>query len=241
MTRTSSRHVRPSKKTRTHHYRPRTINISELRTKQVTEPPRVISATVTRTSSRHVRPSKKTRTDHYRPRTINISELRTKPVTDPPRVMYVTSPFYEQMEYGEKTVEARPNYPCLKEIVPGTVVEFKNRSSGCSFLARITSRSVHHDFATMLRKETIQSCLPDHDPENSQRAVNTYQSFRHDTCKFIARRHGVVSFRFTLCFTENNVSRKHISEGWGEYDKNSLCSIFEAVERRYPRFVYELT
>ena len=91
---------------------------------------------MTRTSSRHGRTSKKTRTHHYRPRKINISELRRKPATDPPRVIYVTSPFYEQMEYGEKTVEARPNYPCLKDIVPGTVVEFKNRSSGCSFLVR---------------------------------------------------------------------------------------------------------
>ena len=177
---------------------------------------------MTRTSTRHVRPSKKTRTHHYRPRVIKISELRTKPVTDSPRVIYVTSPFYEQLEYGEKTVEARPNYPSLKDIVPGTVVEFKNRFSGCSFLVRITSRRVHHDFATMLRKETIQACLPDHDPEDLQRAVNTYHSFRHGTYKFIARRHGVVSFRFTLCFTENNLSKKDTTEGWGEYDKNSL-------------------
>ena len=184
---------------------------------------------MTRTSSRHVRPSKKTRTLHYRPRRINISELRTKPVTDPPRVMYVTSPFYEQMEYGEKTVEARPNYPSLKDIVPGTVVEFKNRSSGCSFLVRITSRRVHHDFATMLRKETIQACLPDHDPEDLQRAVNTYHSFRNGTYKFIARRHGVVSLRFTL--VDNQPVKHHKPVGWGEYDRNSLCSIFETVEK----------
>ena len=187
---------------------------------------------MTRTSSRHVRPSKKSRTHHYRPRRIKMTDLRTKPVTAPPRVIYVTSPFYEQMEYGEKTVEARPNYPCLMDIVPGDVVEFKNRSTDRSFLARITSRRVHRDFATMLRKESISACLPDHDPEDLQRAVNTYHSFRHDTYKFIARKHGVVSFRFTLCFTENNKSKRDTSDdGCGGYNAKSLCSIFEYIDR----------
>lgn len=155
----------------------------------------------------------------------------------PPRVIYVTSPFYEQMEYGEKTVEARPNYPSLKDIVPGTVVEFKNRYSGNSFRARITTRRVHHDFASMLRRETIQSCLPDHDPEDLQRAVNTYHSFKQDTYRFIAQKHGVVSFRFTLCFTETK--RDAVDEGSEEeYDKNSLCSIFETFERRRFKRIY---
>ena len=158
-------------------------------------------------------------------------------MTSDPPVIYVTSTFYEQMEYGEKTVESRPNYPSLKNIVPGTVVEFRNRSSGCSFLARITSRRVHHDFASMLRKESIQSCLPHHDPDDLQSAVNTYHSFRDDTYKFIARKHGVVSFRFKLSFTESNLSGKDTSD-WGEYDKNSLCSIFEAVKRRKNRYKY---
>ena len=118
------------------------------------------------------------------------------------------------------------------DIIPGTVVQFKNRSTDCSFLARISSRSVHRDFVTMLRKETIAACLPDHDPEDLQRAVNTYHSFRHDTYKFIARKHGVVSFRFTLCFTENKISQEDtLDDGWGEWDKNSLCSIFEHVKR----------
>ena len=72
------------------------------------------SASMTRTSSRHVRPSKKSRTHHYRPRRVKMTDLRTKPVTTPPREIYVTSPFYEQMEYGEKTVEARPNYKLPK-------------------------------------------------------------------------------------------------------------------------------
>jgi len=190
------------------------------------------SASMTRTSSRHVRLSKKSRTHHYRPRRINIADLREKTVTAPPRVIYVTNPFYEQMEYGEKTVEARPNYRCLTDIVPGTVVEFKNRSTDCSFLARISSRRVHRDFATMLRKESISACLPDHDPEDLQRAVNTYHSFRHGTYKYIARKHGVVSFRFTLCFTENNNdSKRDTSEECGGYDKNSLCSIFEYIDR----------
>ena len=165
------------------------------------------SASMTRTSVGQVRPWKKTRKHHYRPKRINISELRrSKPVSLPPRVIYVTSPFYEQMEYGEKTVEARPNYPSLKDIVPGTVVEFKNRYSGNSFRARITTRRVHHDFASMLRRETIQSCLPDHDPEDLQRAVNTYHSFKQDTYRFIAQKHGEsvseVHRAFDICRTD---------------------------------------
>ena len=188
---------------------------------------------MTRTSTRHVKWYKKSRKHYYHPKTINIADFRRrKTVTAPPRVIYVTSPFYEQMEYGEKTVEARPNYPSLSDIVPGTVVEFKNRSTDCSFLARITSRRVHRDFVTMLRKETIQACLPHHDPEDLQRAVNTYHSFRNETYKFIARKHGVVSFRFTLCFTEKNSSKEEdTAEGYGGYDKNSLCSIFDYIKR----------
>ena len=144
-------------------------------------------------------------------------------------------------------MEARPNYPCLRDIVPGTVVEFKNRATDCSFLARITTRRVHRDFATMLWKETIQTCLPDHDPEDLQRAVNTYHSFRHDTYKFITRKHGDVSLRFTLCFTENKLSRQEdTTEECGGYDKNSLCSIFEyinrqAFKRKYDRYKIILT
>ena len=191
---------------------------------------------MTRTSVRHPRPSKKTITHRYRPKLINIQELRrTQPEEAVPRVIYVMNPFYEQMECGDKTVEARPNYPCLRDVQVGTVVEFRNRYSGSSFLAKITSRRVHRDFQTMLRKETIQACLPDHDPEDLQRAVNTYHSFRHDTYKYIASKHGVVSFRFTQCCTENKISKEDTSEdtsdGWGEYDKNSLCSIFEHVKR----------
>ena len=186
---------------------------------------------MTKTSTGHVRRAKQMRQHHYRPRRINLADLRTKPVAAPPRVIYVTSPFYEQMEYGEKTVEARPNYPSLRDIVPGTVVEFTNRSTQCSFRARISSRRPHRDFATMLRKETIQACLPDHDPEDLQRAVNTYHAFRNNTYKFIARKHGVVSFRFTLCFAENKCPKQDTSEGCGEYDKNSLCSIFDYIKR----------
>ena len=188
---------------------------------------------MTRTSVRHPRPLKKTKTHRYRPKVVNIQDLRKQPEEVPPhRVIYVTSPFFEQMECGEKTVEARPNYPCLRDVTPGTIVEFSNRSSGTSFLAKITSRRVHRNFATMLRQETIQACLPDHDPTDLQRAVNTYHSFRHGTYKFIAGKHGVVSFRFT--HVENKLSKKD-DMGWGEYDKNSLCSIFGAVARRYPK------
>ena len=111
-------------------------------------------------------------------------------------------------------------------------MEFHDRFSGNSFITKITSRRVHRTFHLMSRKETIQTCLPDHDPEDLQRAVNTYHSFRHGTYKYIARQHGVVSFRFT--HVDDNLSKKD-DTGWGEYNKNSLCSIFGAVARRYPR------
>ena len=169
---------------------------------------------------------------HYRPKKVNIKELMTQTQRDtvpPPRVIHVQTRFYEQMASGQKTVESRPNYPCFRDLVPGTVVEFSNRFSGESFLAKITRRRISRDFATMLRKETIQSCLPDHDPEDLQRAVNTYHSFRNGTYKFIARRHGVVSLRFTL--VDNQPVKHHKSVEWGEYDRNSLCSIFETVEK----------
>ena len=100
------------------------------------------------------------------------------------------------MGCGVKKVEVRPNYPSLRDLVPGTAVEFANRFSGRSFLATITSRRVHRDFATMLRKESIKDCLPDRDPYDLQRAVNVYHSFRHETYNFIGHKHGVVSLRF---------------------------------------------
>ena len=62
-----------------------------------------------------------------------------------------------------------------------------------------------------------------------QRAVNVYHSFRNDTYKYIARNHhALVSFRFT--HVETNVSKKDHS-GWGEYNKNSLCSIRSSREK----------
>ena len=193
---------------------------------------------MTKTSTGHVRRAKQMRQHHYRPRRINIADLRTKPVAAPPRVIYVTSPFYEQMEYGEKTVEARPNYPWLRDIVPGTVVEFTNRSTQCSFHARISSRRHHHDFATMIQKETIKAWLPDPRAQiTTQRICSVpWTRIMHsetigNTYKFISRKHGVVSFRFTLCFAENKCPKQDTSEGCGEYDKNSLCSIFDYIKR----------
>ena len=113
----------------------------------------------------------------------------------------------------------------------GTLVEFSNRFSGRSFLATITSRRVHRDFATMLRKETIKDCLPDRDPYDLQRAVNVYHSFREKTYKFIAKKHGVVSFRFEHVEPPVQPKRPCIHDR-SEYDRNSLCSIFEYVERK---------
>ena len=184
---------------------------------------------MTMTSTSRPRPSKKQR---YRPQRVNLRDLRPEPKAVPPRVIYVQNPFYEQMESGSKTVEARPNYPCLRDLVPGTLVEFSNRFSGRSFLATITSRRVHRDFATMLRKESIKDCLPDRDPYDLQRAVNVYHSFRHETYKFIARKHGVVSFRFEHVEPVQPKRTTACIHDRGDYDRNSLCSIFEYVERK---------
>ena len=193
---------------------------------------------MTRTTDNRPRPSKKKH--HYRPQIVNLRELRrpeTPTVT--PRKIYVHNPYYEQMECGIKTVEARPNYPCLRDLVPGTLVEFSNAYSGRSFLATITSRRVHRDFATMLRKESIKDCLPDQDPDDLQRAVNVYHSFRHETYKFIARKHGVVSVRFEHV-EPVQTKRSCIIHDRSEYDRNSLCSIFEYVERTRRERKYEL-
>ena len=189
---------------------------------------------MTRTSSvRRTRPSKNKH--RYRPQRVNLRELREpEPPTVAPRIIYVQNPYYEQMECGAKTVEARPNYPCLRDLVPGTVVEFSNSYSGRSFLATITTRRVHRDFATMLRYESIKDCLPDRDPHDLQRAVNVHHSFRHDTYKFIARKHGVVSLRFEHVHPVEPKRRTtpHSIHKRDEYDRNSLCSIFDYVERK---------
>ena len=89
----------------------------------------------------------------------------------------------------------------------------------------------------MLRKETIHDCLPDHDPDDLQRAVNTYHSFRQETYKFIAKKHGVLSLRFTIIDPDHTLlsQQQRTSHDTAdiimEYDRNSLCSIFEAVDR----------
>ena len=150
---------------------------------------------MTRTSVGRTRTSKKKR--HYLPKTVNLRDVRHRRDSKvPPRVIYVQNPYFELMRSGRKTVEARPNYPCLRDLVPGTLVQFSNRFTAKSFLATITTRRVHRDFATMLRVESIEACLPDRDPNDLQRAVNVYHSFRNNTYKYIARTHGVVSFRF---------------------------------------------
>ena len=195
---------------------------------------------MTRTSVRRARPVQKKH--HYRPQRVNLRDLvRPKPQTVAPRIICVQNPYYEQMESGTKTVEARPNYPCLRDLVPGTRVEFSNRYSGRSFLATITTRRVHRDFATMLRAETIKDCLPDRDPHDLQRAVNVYHGFRHGTYKFIARQHGVVALRFEHVEPlqhKPNRTTPHSVHKRDEYDRNSLCAIFDYVQRKGREFKY---
>ena len=193
---------------------------------------------MTRTpTNRRQRPSKQ----HYRPQVVNLREMRPTPKVVPPREIYVQNPYYEQMESGSKTVEARPNYPCLQDLVPGTLVKFSNRMLGRSFLATITNRRVHRDFATMLRAETIKDCLPDRDPCDLQRAVNVYHSFRHGTYPFIAKKHGVVSLRFDHVDPIKPVikpKRAPCTHDRREYKRNSLCAIFEYVNRKRRERLY---
>ena len=195
---------------------------------------------MTKNSVRHARPAKKAH--RYRPQTVNLRDLvKPKPRTDTPRIMYVQNPYYEQMESGTKTVEARPNYPCLRDLVPGTLVQFSNRYSGRSFLATITTRRVFRNFATMLRAETIKDCLPDRDPSDLQRAVNVYHGFRNETYKFIARKHGVVSLRFKHVEPVKHRPKRtalHSVHNRDEYDRNSLCAIFDYVQRKAREFKY---
>ena len=187
---------------------------------------------MTKTST--TRPRVSSKKHHYRPQRVNLHDLRPKPKTVPPRVVYVQNPDYDQMECGSKKVEARPNYPCLQDLVPGTLVKFSNRFSGRSFLATITGRRVHRDFTTMLRVETIKDCLPDRDPHDLQRAVNVYHSFRDNTYRFIAKKHKVVALRFEHVepVTPVTSERTPIRYDRSEYKRNSLCAIFEYVEKK---------
>ena len=184
---------------------------------------------MTRTSTKHPRPSK-TRNHRYRPKVVSLSELRTKSMTDPPRVIHVQSPFYDQLLLGEKLVEARPYYPSFQDLLPGQLVEFSHRYSGSSFVVRITRKRIHRNFAVMLRQEGIRSCLPHHDPDDLQRAVNTYRSFRNGTYKLFERKYGVMALRFTHV-EDDTLKNDKCDWGQVQYDKNSLCSIFDTWER----------
>ena len=178
-------------------------------------------------SSRRIRH----KTPHYRPKKMKLSELFNKTTPNvSPRVIHVQDPFYDQLLLGEKLVEARPYYPSFKDLLPGQLVEFSHRSSGSSFVVRITRKKIYRTFAGMLRKESIRFCLPHHDPDDLQRAVNTYRSFRNGRYKLFEREYGVMALRFT--HVEEDYPRSDTSD-WGRirYNKKSLCSILETVER----------
>jgi len=106
----------------------------------------------------------------YRPKKMKLSEIvkKTSPICSP-RVIHVQDPFYDQLLLGEKLVEARPYYTTYQDLLPGQLVEFSHRSSGSSFVVRITRKRIYRNFAQMLRKESIRSCLPHHDPDDLQR------------------------------------------------------------------------
>ena len=183
------------------------------------------------TSRRQVCHDRRQKVNHYRPQKVKLSEILQK--TSPscaPRVIHVQDPFYDQLLLGDKLVEARPYYPCFRDLSPGQLVEFSHRSSGSSFVVRITRKRIFRSFAAMLRKESIRSCLPHHDRDDLQRAVNTYRSFRNGAYKLFERKYGVMALRFTHVEDDTPKNDKF---DWGQvqYDKNSLCSIFDTWER----------
>jgi len=167
----------------------------------------------------------------YRPKKMKLSEIINKITPSlPPRVIHVQDPYYDQLLLGEKIVEARPYYPCFQDLKPGQLVEFRHRSSGSSFVVQITRKRIFRTFAVMLRKESIKSCLPHHDPDDLQRAVNTYRSIRNGTYKLFEKKYGVMALRFIRVEEENP---KNDSLRWERihYDKKSLCSILETIEQ----------
>ena len=109
-------------------------------------------------------------------------------------------------------------------------MEFSHRSSGSSFVVRITRKKIYRTFAGMLRKESIRFCLPHHDTDDLQRAVNTYQSFRNGTYKLFEREYGVMALRFTHV-EEDNPRNDTLDWGQIKYNKKSLCSILETIGR----------
>ena len=107
------------------------------------------------------------------------------------------------MECGSKMVEGGPTeLPMSSGSRPRDTGHLWNSQIGFQE-DRSLLRSPHRDFAAMLRAETIKTCLPDRDPYDLQRAVNAYHSFRHETYKFITRKHRVVSLRFEHVETVN--------------------------------------
>lgn len=192
------------------------------------------------TSRRKVCYDRGQRVYRYRPKQVKLSDILQK--TSPnysPRVIHVQEPFYNQLLLGEKIVEARPYYPSFKDLLPGQLVEFSHRPSGSSFLVRITRKRIFRTFHLMLRKEGIPSCLPHHDPDDLQRAVNTYRSFRNGTYKLFEKRYGVMSLRF-VHVEDDNPKKSGIDWGQIQCDKNSLCSIFECTDEGRRRRMFPL-
>ena len=187
---------------------------------------------MTRTHVRH--PRRSTKAHHYQPTRVKLSDLVKKPTATPtpPRLIYAQEPYFTQMLCGDKVVEVRPYYKKWHDLAPGQLVEFRHRSSGSSFTARITRKRFHRHVVSMLRTESIRACLPDHDPDDLQRAVNTYYSFCDGLYKQFFRKHGVVSFRFTRVDPDDTTPPPDPNP-FGDYDKNSLCSMFEAVNRSF--------
>ena len=99
---------------------------------------------MTRTSPRHSRQSKKLH--RYRPKRVSSHDLEIHEVE---RFVDVQKPYYGQLKYGDKLVEGRPNYPSCHNLRPGHRIEFRNRSSGDSFVVRITEKNVHTHFDMM--------------------------------------------------------------------------------------------
>ena len=113
--------------------------------------------------------------------------------------------YYNLLKSGEKVVEARPHYEYLRHYGEGDLIKFVNVDDKTdSFVVRITRKKLYGSFEEMLKKETVQACLPTIDGD-FKCAVNTYNGFRRGEYKFLAAKNEVVAYRFEALGSEDTV------------------------------------
>lgn len=104
----------------------------------------------------------------------------------------VSEPWFTLIKIGKKTREGRLNKGDFKEMKRGDIIKFVNNEFGWdrTFSCEVLSKKVYTSFATYLRGETPEKCLPGIDTIAD--GVSVYHRYftREDV-----RRFGVVSIR----------------------------------------------